>query len=75
MLPVDPKLNVSGVSPQDILDILEEKVRHAPLPETQSPWEIIVVPNFRDTPRFGKGNDEGGVGTMLLFRFDHALGN
>jgi len=76
-LKTDPKFNETGLSPQDILDILEEKVLHEQFPVTQSPWEMLFVSNFRDTPVHGDGavNETAGrVDTMVLFHYDHILG-
>jgi len=74
-LEIASELHAAGPNPQDVLDAIEEKVIHKPFPVTQSPWEIYHVPNFKDTPLYGKGTDAGCEGTMLLFHVDHVLGN
>jgi len=75
ILKADSKIQQNSVCPQDILDIIEEKVIHKSFPVTRSPWEILLVPNFEDTPIYGKKNDTGALGTMLLCHFDHIMGS
>jgi len=76
MLPIDPKSHKTetGVDLQKILDVLEDSVLHKPFAARQSPWEVLLVQNVQDTPKYGKKMDEG-PSTMLIFHFDHVIGN
>jgi len=75
MLQPSSELYPTELSPQDILDVIEGQVIHRPFAERQSPWEILVVSNYKDTPIYGRETELGRVGTMILFRYDHSLGN
>jgi len=75
LLQIVPKESQACVSPRDVLEVIEDQVIRKPFPSAQSPWEILIVPNFLDTRKYGHEMEEVPVGTLLLLHYDHVMGN
>jgi len=61
------------LSPQDVLNLLDTSILAKEFPASRSPWEVVIIPNFKDIPKLGEA--VGYEGTVLVFHFDHCLGN
>jgi len=60
------------LGPQDVLNLMQSEIVDTPYPPSRSPWEIVIISNFKDTPRLGE--EWGYAGTALVLHIDHVLG-